>query len=78
MQVLAQAGDLRAAEFQAGQRGPVADEQDSQDLFEVGIQFIFLKIRLQAEFAEQFDFKGEEGLRLGWLPGDVMQEAGEQ
>src|SRR5882724_7646152 len=64
MQKLAQTDDLGRAQLDAAQGGPVADQEDPQELFEIWSQPVLLEVRLEAQFAEQSYFEGEQGL---WL-----------
>lgn len=58
--------------------GPFADQEDAQDLLEVGVEFVLFQVGLQAEFAQEFYLEGEQGLRLRRMAGEMFQEIREQ
>jgi len=65
---LPQFAGLRGCGLQTRTRRPVVLHQRANDLFGAGRQFGFPQIRFQAEFMQEFEFKGQDNLRRGLLP----------
>ena len=65
---LPQLAGLRGRQFEAQTAGPIILGQRADDLFCAGSQPGFFRVRLQAEFVQQLEFKGQDQLRRGGMP----------
>jgi len=74
----AQLAGLRGCEFQTRTRRPVGSRQRADDLFCAGRQFGCPQIRFQAEFMQEFEFKGKNNLRRGFLAAKASEEFAHQ
>ena len=74
MQELSQFGGLRPAQLQSRHGRPITHGQSRHDSPRTWSQVPFLQVRLQTEFAQQFEFEGENRL---W-PRRLMLQVVEQ
>jgi hypothetical protein len=74
VQKVSQFLDLGFAWLQSRHRGPIPNGKRTGNLPRPRSQFAFRQVRGQAEFVEQFDFKGKQRLGLRCLFGQMGQQ----